>query len=764
MSKAGAALPDKSSSFLKRRFKEIVWATILLSLVLLFALLWSRGPLQGLERRFQNWAQKRVIAKLVSEIQPKLPFLIETVEIEDPWAELRKGKIADLHLVLKWPKIGNSGYRVRARGPIQINQEGHNSAATWSFHFDPILTVEPIDANGTSGPPTTPLKPALFFQLSATFSKLLGFEIRVPKGPFKWSPHGVELENAELHSAWSMPPLSNSHPAGDVAALEFSAGKLSWTQPGAKPGSADRVIHLEKFNFSGQTPLSLQPFAFGPEVAVQLQSQTLELLWGETYIDFPIGEFPIKSRLTFNSSYAVTAAEFDTPNLQLKGKRAANRWQAQWKSKALAVAKIQAEFNAFLPKSLAQLEIKEGFVRSQGRAELSEDFKTLHSAAGTVEGEKVWILFREASSEIKNASFHIPFQFQKSALSVREGILEVPEAWFKHFKGKLARTRLSWLPVEEVKVSTAEKIGAIQELKTLDTLPLTIEGLPFTAGKFKGTFGGPDGYDITIPLSADHLPLEKFGVGFCRKSRTPPATVQFKFDPLAFSKGAIEPEGKIALDVFGGTVTVDDIGFYDLGTEVPETDFNAFWNGVQIGQLGQWLGFGEMKGRIEGYSRNVVFQAWLPTHYDFKIQIIPDQYPKIVFSPDAMKNVVRLFAGSDIDHLPGVANWLAFGWPSRLFGGYDVDYFGLSAFSSEGSILLETLDPPEVFARERQHFILYGSRFRIPLNSPRYPLVVDATSMSNFVRHMFKQFDAIAEAKAKKKDEETICLPPGLTH
>ncbi|MBC7692733.1 MAG: hypothetical protein H7222_13305, partial [Methylotenera sp.] len=104
MSKAGAALPDKSSqnqkakkdvSFLKRRFKEIVWATILLSLVLLFALFWSRGPLQGLERRFQNWGQKRVIAKLVSEIQPKLPFLIETVEIEDPWAELRKGKIAD---------------------------------------------------------------------------------------------------------------------------------------------------------------------------------------------------------------------------------------------------------------------------------------------------------------------------------------------------------------------------------------------------------------------------------------------------------------------------------------------------------------------------------------------------------------------------------------------------------------------------------------------------------------------------------------------
>jgi hypothetical protein len=72
----------------------------------------------------------------------------------------------------------------------------------------------------------------------------------------------------------------------------------------------------------------------------------------------------------------------------------------------------------------------------------------------------------------------------------------------------------------------------------------------------------------------------------------------------------------------------------------------------------------------------------------------------------------------------------------------DVDYAGLSLFSREGSIVVRTLDPVGVFGdkeEDRPHYILYGTRFKMPLNAPRYPLVMDATSLAYTARRLAKE-------------------------
>ena len=179
-----------------------------------------------------------------------------------------------------------------------------------------------------------------------------------------------------------------------------------------------------------------------------------------------------------------------------------------------------------------------------------------------------------------------------------------------------------------------------------------------------------------------------------------------------------------------------------------------------------------MEGTLEGHWRDVVMQGTLPTQFDFLIQAKPlHSHSDIVFSPDAMKNVVRLFAGDDLQYLPWYADWMAFGWPSRVLGGFDVLYAGISAFSRDGSILVETLDPKETSGKEQKHFFLYGPRFKMPLRTSRYPLIVDAPGMSNFIRQVVLQLNSLKETKNQdptKKDaphekpiEETSppCLP-----
>jgi hypothetical protein len=161
-----------------------------------------------------------------------------------------------------------------------------------------------------------------------------------------------------------------------------------------------------------------------------------------------------------------------------------------------------------------------------------------------------------------------------------------------------------------------------------------------------------------------------------------------------------------------------------------------------------------MDGELHAYAHDVVFQSWLPTQYDMKIEVKPLHRSKIVFSPDAMKNLVEVFAGDALEQIPGVADWAAFGWPSRIFGGYDIQYAGFSVYSSEGMILLETLDPPEIVEKTAHHYMLYGPRFKIPLNSSHYPLVLDATAMGNFVRQLSKQLGEIAQRKQQQKATE----------
>ena len=79
-------------------------------------------------------------------------------------------------------------------------------------------------------------------------------------------------------------------------------------------------------------------------------------------------------------------------------------------------------------------------------------------------------------------------------------------------------------------------------------------------------------------------------------------------------------------------------------------------------------------------------------------------------------------------------------------------------------MILETLDPPEIFEKTGKHFILYGRRFMMPLRTSHYPLVADAAAMSNFVRHMLLQIEQIRSGKTQESDananeESNPCFP-----
>jgi hypothetical protein len=169
--------------------------------------------------------------------------------------------------------------------------------------------------------------------------------------------------------------------------------------------------------------------------------------------------------------------------------------------------------------------------------------------------------------------------------------------------------------------------------------------------------------------------------------------------------------------------------------------------------MGNWSHLGEINGYLEGYAHDVTIQSWLPTQFDLLLQANPRNGNRTIgFSADALESVVKLLAEDALEQMPGIVHWFMFGWPARFNNGYDVEWAGISAFSREGDILLETLDPAEE-KKKGNHFILYGPRFKMPLKSAHYPLIVDNSAMFSFVRTKITTLVDLAEQKRLEHEE-----------
>ena len=256
---------------------------------------------------------------------------------------------------------------------------------------------------------------------------------------------------------------------------------------------------------------------------------------------------------------------------------------------------------------------------------------------------------------------------------------------------------------------------------------------------------------------------------FCITSNwMPDALIDGNFQEIRFAKSSLNTKGNIRVGLFEGLAEISGVNLYYLSSPLPEYQASLMIKDIDLQSFGNWMGFGEMDGTLQGYANDILIQGTRPTEFDFKLEVVPKKENQIVFSPKAMKNVVQLLAGEDLNQaLPGIANWIAFGWPSAFFGGYNIYYTGISLFAKDGSILLTTLDPDDIFRKENKHYFLFGPRFKIPIKSSRYPVVLDGPGMHSFVQHMIGQFENLKKQQEFETIQEvgeideviTICIP-----
>jgi len=659
--------------------------------------------------------EDNLLSHLIEKISPSLPFKISSYQM---------GKNLDS---LSF-EIRDSGIKVDFSGPIHFKWLEDEEV---QLQYEPLVQIEGAD----------PLKIILTAHTEKHWNMLYDLELTLLPSGFAWPHLGIATKDLSLHALFHEGELKGA----------LNLGQMTWTEPGAP----HHEISLTKPELSIEIEKISRPELF----EAKFLAQDAEILWGEFYLDLPMKKLPLQ--VSSSNGHSITATVADgaltsvfTPDVfSTEFKTMQNDFQMQSLDVSRVMPWVIENLGSQAPflKTFSDYIFKKGSITASGRSNFDKAKKKFTLEQLQAKLADVNLRSTEKKVGIQGLNFHFNYSGNKKK---HNATVSARALNYMHFSANLAPTEITW---------------DIQSFENSAPLPLEIKGVPLSVGKVSVQIK-PE-FKLATSVSLKTVDATPFANGFCfAPSSFPPLHIHGDFPKVEISSGMIDPTGKLNVSLFGGNIELNELGFYDLDSDIPETDFDVDWSGISLEKLGQWSNFGEIKGTLEGYAHDVVFQSFLPTQYHFLVNVAPyDQtqtMSRVEFSPESMKNVVKVFTGADLDEqIPGIAGWLMFGWPSHVFGGYDVYYAGLKLTSENGHIIVETLDKPGIFELEQKHFVLYGKRFKMPLRNTTYPLIVDAASMSNFVHQLLTQLQSIQQSKKGNltdEIEENTCEPPEL--
>ncbi|MBC86101.1 MAG: hypothetical protein CL677_02890 [Bdellovibrionaceae bacterium] len=308
-----------------------------------------------------------------------------------------------------------------------------------------------------------------------------------------------------------------------------------------------------------------------------------------------------------------------------------------------------------------------------------------------------------------------PASFKKSAIKLSP--LKLSSASFKKTQTLFFSQLGSW--------SLADTIGS-KEFK----------GIIFEADSFF-SMSEPYKWKVDLDLLLGRHSLQKMLEAMCvDRNKAPDASTRETELHIVANPKRLLVDGKVAMTSLGGEVVVEDFRIFNYLDDFPELQLSAEVRRLSLNRFAKWSNFGKMEGYINGYFRDAVWQGKLLTQFNAKVTLDGKRGRKVYFSSKAMKNFMYLVGLKETIQQMEAANTLFFGTVSDLIGAYRIDYAGVSLYSSQGSILLETPDPEPTLGANSAHYLLKSSRVKIPLSSSTYPVVLDAYQVVQFLGYM----------------------------
>ena len=122
-------------------------------------------------------------------------------------------------------------------------------------------------------------------------------------------------------------------------------------------------------------------------------------------------------------------------------------------------------------------------------------------------------------------------------------------------------------------------------------------------------------------------------------------SVSGKLAPIRFRKGRLKTEGLVRADLFGGKVTLSDLGASGILTSAPVFRLNAEWKDLHLDDLTRDTSFGKVEGILEGYVKDLQIAYGQPQRFELLTETVKTKGISQRISVKAVDNIARIGGG-----------------------------------------------------------------------------------------------------------------------
>lgn len=110
---------------------------------------------------------------------------------------------------------------------------------------------------------------------------------------------------------------------------------------------------------------------------------------------------------------------------------------------------------------------------------------------------------------------------------------------------------------------------------------------------------------------------------------------------VTYTNGNLSTEGAVGLNVFDGSVVVDNLTLQNPLGLAPRLQADIRMRDLDLGQLTETFSFGAITGRLDGDVSHLVLSRWQPVQFDARFRSSAGDYPKKI-SQRAVENISAL--------------------------------------------------------------------------------------------------------------------------
>ena len=125
-----------------------------------------------------------------------------------------------------------------------------------------------------------------------------------------------------------------------------------------------------------------------------------------------------------------------------------------------------------------------------------------------------------------------------------------------------------------------------------------------------------------------------------------PGKVKARFPEIAYQNGELVMEGKLTVDIFGGTIEVADMYVKDLFSASRRMGGDILFRSIDLGKVTETIKVGRITGIIEGSVKDLVVEYGQPSRFVFDLDTVKKWGQSQKVSVDAIENISILGTGS----------------------------------------------------------------------------------------------------------------------